>query len=95
MLRKTITCHKAQGLSMDIVFADIGKETFVAGMAYVCLSRVRRLSNLYLIDFNPAHIRCCEHGYKEYQRLRPTAFPSPSPPPHQVQRTSGVRQAAS
>lgn len=75
-----ITCHKAQGLSMDIVFADIGKETFVPGMAYVCLSRVRRLSNLYLIDFNPAHIRCCESGYKEYQRLRPTAFPSPLPP---------------
>uniref|UniRef100_A0A914WV63 Uncharacterized protein n=1 Tax=Plectus sambesii TaxID=2011161 RepID=A0A914WV63_9BILA len=71
----SITCHKAQGLSLNTVFANIGEDVFQLGMAYVCLSRVRCLSNLYLIDFNPAQIRCCIYGYAEYQRLRPTAFP--------------------
>uniref|UniRef100_A0A914W0K8 ATP-dependent DNA helicase PIF1 n=1 Tax=Plectus sambesii TaxID=2011161 RepID=A0A914W0K8_9BILA len=36
ILAYAITCHKAQGLSLDTVFADIGEDTFVPSMAYVC-----------------------------------------------------------
>uniref|UniRef100_A0A914W916 ATP-dependent DNA helicase PIF1 n=1 Tax=Plectus sambesii TaxID=2011161 RepID=A0A914W916_9BILA len=41
LLAYAITCHKAQGLSLHTVFADIGEDVFQLGMAYVCLSRRR------------------------------------------------------
>uniref|UniRef100_A0A914WX55 USP domain-containing protein n=1 Tax=Plectus sambesii TaxID=2011161 RepID=A0A914WX55_9BILA len=74
-----ITCHKSQGLSLDVVLADLGGDVFEPGMAYVSLSRVRRLQNLYLFDFDAAQICCNALAYNEYQRLRPLSFPSPLP----------------
>ena len=35
-----MTIHKAQGLSLNCVIADIGSKTIAPGMSYVCLSRV-------------------------------------------------------
>jgi len=46
-----ITVHKSQGMSMDSAIMDLG-EVFEYGQGYVALSRVRRLSGIYIIGLN-------------------------------------------
>ncbi|HAS80630.1 MAG: AAA ATPase [Candidatus Nomurabacteria bacterium GW2011_GWE1_32_28] len=46
-----ITVHKSQGMSMDGAIMDLS-EVFEYGQGYVALSRVRRLSGLYIIGLN-------------------------------------------
>ncbi len=46
-----ITIHKSQGMSLDAAEIDLSK-TFVAGMGYVALSRVKTLSGLRLVGFH-------------------------------------------
>lgn len=48
-----ITCSKSVGMSCDLLRVDF-KNIFAYGMAYVALSRVRKLENLYIrnLDFN-------------------------------------------
>ena len=40
-----ITIHKAQGLTLQLAWIDLGKSEPVAGLSYVAISRVRNLSN--------------------------------------------------
>jgi ATP-dependent exoDNAse (exonuclease V) alpha subunit len=46
-----ITVHKSQGMSLDEMEVDLSK-SFVRGMGYVALSRVRTLSGVKLLGFN-------------------------------------------
>jgi ATP-dependent DNA helicase PIF1 len=56
-----ITVHKSQGMSMDAAVMDLS-QVFEFGQGYVALSRVRRLSGLYLLGIN-------EHALKVHPQI--------------------------
>lgn len=43
-----VTIHKSQGLTLDKIVVDIGKKEFCAGLTFVAISRVRRMTDLLL-----------------------------------------------
>ena len=72
------TVHKVQGLTLDRVvfgFELFKKRQFNCGQVYVALSRVKSLSQLYLLgDINSAGIRADSRVGEEYERLRTQSF---------------------
>ena len=43
-----VTIHKAQGLTLSKLSVNIGRKEFSAGLTFVAISRVRRLTDLLL-----------------------------------------------
>ena len=68
---KLVTTHKVQGLTLDKVVVDVGKE-FSSGLTFVACSRVRHLTDL-LFDppfpfqqmANLAKSQCCKEQQLE------------------------------
>jgi len=66
-----ITIHKSQGMSLDAAEVDLSK-SFVTGMGYVALSRVRTLSGMKLTGFNAMALKVNNsvlHKDKEFMNL--------------------------
>jgi hypothetical protein len=64
-----ITIHKSQGLSLDSVFINLDESIFESGMSYVALSRAKKLSNIFLIDFKLESLFCNDLAIKQYNEL--------------------------
>ena len=65
-----VTIHKSQGLSLDHAIVDLSDKVFCSAMAYVALSRVKSLSGLHLLAFDPNSIMVSSRSIEEYNRLR-------------------------
>ena len=64
-----LTIHKAQGLTLDKVYLDLGRGTFAHGQAYVALSRCRTMEGLALArPLRPTDIMF-DPAATEYRRL--------------------------
>lgn len=57
ILAWAITIHKAQGMSLDFLKTDIGKDIFEYGQVYVVLSRIRNIEGLSLLNIDYSKIK--------------------------------------
>ena len=64
-----ITVHKSQGMSLDEAVMDL-HDVFEYGQGYVALSRVRRLSGLHLLGWNPRAFRVHPEVLEEDELFR-------------------------
>lgn len=64
-----ITVHKSQGMSLDKAEIDLSK-SFLPGMGYVALSRLRSMDGLNLLGFNKKALQVREEALKVDQKLR-------------------------
>jgi hypothetical protein len=64
-----ITVHKSQGMTLDAAEIDLSK-AFTPGMGYVALSRVRNLTNLYLLGMNNMALQVSEEAIRIEEDLR-------------------------
>lgn len=64
------TVHKVQGLTLKKAVVDIGPNIFSSGMAYVALSRVSKLEDLYLLKLCTPRIYPSSTTNEEMVRLR-------------------------
>ena len=76
-----ITIHKAQGLTLDTVLTDLGMKVFGTGQTYVCLSRVRTLNGLHLINFAPRRVKTSVRALEQYVALGCKKNYMPQAPP--------------
>ena len=64
-----ITIHKAQGVTLDKAYIDIGNQIFECGQSYVALSRVKSLYGLYLKNFDFTKIKVNKKVQNFYEIL--------------------------
>ncbi len=64
-----ITIHASQGCTIDKAELDIGLGVFEVGMAYVALSRVRDLTGLSLVSFDPKSFKADDKVIEFYDKL--------------------------
>lgn len=56
-------------LESAVTCISLGRTLFIAGQAYVAMSRVRFLSQLYLVDLCPQRLYADATVLEEYDRL--------------------------
>lgn len=71
ILAYAITIHKAQGLTLDEAVVDCGC-AFEHGQVYVALSRVKKLENLYILDFKEHRVYADKKAQLFYKKLLET-----------------------
>lgn len=64
--------HKAQGSTLDGAVIGLGKKK-IDHLHYVALSRVQKLSNVHLLNFDESTIKVSDFVVEEMNRLRTTA----------------------
>ncbi|MFH1456899.1 MAG: helix-turn-helix domain-containing protein [Patescibacteria group bacterium] len=64
-----ITVHKSQGLSLDLAEVDLSK-SFIPGMGYVALSRIRSLDGLFLKGLNEMALHVDQNILKTDKQFR-------------------------
>ncbi|HRH26716.1 MAG TPA: AAA family ATPase [Parcubacteria group bacterium] len=64
-----ITVHKSQGMSLDAMEVDLSK-SFVKGMGYVALSRVRTLDGIKLLGFNQMSLEVSPEVLRKDEEFR-------------------------
>lgn len=79
VLAWAITIHKIQGATLDKAIVDCGNNVFECGQTYVALSRIRRLSGLYLTGLNMEKIKVNQKVVEFYNKIvemkiEPTVF---------------------
>ena len=65
----SISQHKSQGITLDLVEVDIGSTIFEFGQTYTTLSRVKSLDGLYITDYDKRKIKCHRDVKKYYEEL--------------------------
>ena len=70
-----LSIHKCQGMTLDYILADLGLDTFAAGMFYVAVSRAKNPLNLFLADFDPKAIKTDDKIKKFYEEISATDEP--------------------
>lgn len=63
------TVHKTEGLSLENAVISLGRTFCQSGQAYVAMSRVRSLNQLYLVDLCPQRLYADATVLEEYDRL--------------------------
>jgi len=61
--------HNSQGITLDYVSMDLGKDIFGYGMAYVALSRSKSLNSIHLIDLHIKSFKCDPKVKEFYENL--------------------------
>jgi ATP-dependent DNA helicase PIF1 len=64
-----LTIHKAQGMTIDALELDLGKNIFTSGQAYTALSRARNLRSIKIIDVDKESFKMNPYVKKFYKAL--------------------------
>nr|XP_039258260.1 uncharacterized protein LOC120334820 [Styela clava] len=75
-----VTIHKCQGITLNKIVVNTKGKKFGCGQVYVALSRVRKLENLYLTDFDPCTIRCSSECSEVMNNMRTMPIAHQRPP---------------
>lgn len=70
ILAWALTIHRSQASTLDCAVCDLGSSIFMAGQAYVALSRVRTLEGLYLKNFHPRSVFADSKALEFDQKLK-------------------------
>jgi ATP-dependent DNA helicase PIF1 len=69
ILAWSLTIHKSQGSTLDLVCVDVGSSIFESGQTYVCMSRSVSLSRMYISSFDTSKISVNKKAKEFYENL--------------------------
>jgi ATP-dependent DNA helicase PIF1 len=70
-LAYAISIHKSQGITLDSVEIDIGKDIFAAGQAYTAISRARNLKSIVIKSITNNSFICKSKVLNFYSKIDP------------------------